>query len=487
MKLKKLVLRTLIVIAVGLLFSFSGYGDASCTQCINKKGNLFIKYDFLQGELHNEVYMVWFRKNITFKVINVNPFLFKTTINGKEFNYFAEAPKVFQDVSKEAMGVEQKTPAAQAKVESIKNREIMTVRSAASGTKDDKRKIKLKEKAAMIESIDFYANEIEKNLIAEYAIVNDFFDAYNKLVKIPEFYNALRQTLLGNKKFANLKEEITSQLSISDFKAKQLECVTPESIALIGEANKKYGEINFNSLEEKSKTDPELKGVLDQLKACKKIIEKIESEKVIEGISGLINKFTPENFERSVIIPTVESDEVQFGVKIEALNKTNTDVHQEIVGNIRVRVKRGWTINFSTGAIFQFNAHDKTYRLDKMENNSDKVVIQENRNNSITPSIAAFMHIYPRSIRSVKWITFGIGAKDTDRLSYYLGTSFMFGFMQRFIINGGATLTKIDTLKPEYQIGQALDVSEKLKPENLVYKDYKLRLFVGVTYNLSTK
>lgn len=481
MKLKKLVLRTLIIIAVGLLFSFSGYGDAGgSTRSTNKKGDLLIEYDFLKGELDNKVCMVWFRKNITFKVSNVNPFLFKTTIDGKEFNYFTDAPKAFQDISKEAMGSEKKiNDALNAITDDIE---------AKKAIKNDKRTTKKANIKIDAEIEDIM--KIDRELKAENAILKDFFNAYKKLVKIPEFYNTLRQILLGNKTFKVLNDEITQLVELQIGKDVKLNIVVPQFISLIGDANNKYEEINFKSLEENSKTYYELNGVLDQLKACKKNIEKIESEKVIDGISGLINKFTPENFERSVIIPTVESDEVQFGVKIEPLNKSNTDVNREIVGNIRVRVKRGWTINFSTGAIFQFNAHDKIYRLDKMENDPNKVVIQENRNKkSITPSIAAFMHVYPRSIHSVKWggITFGIGAKDTDQLSYYLGTSYMFGFMQRFIINCGVALNKIDTLKPEYQIGQAIDVAEKLKPENLVYKDYKLRLFVGITYNLTIK
>lgn len=483
MKLKELVLRTIVIITVGLLFSFSSYGDAGSTKVINKNGDLLIEYDFLKGELQNERCIVWFRKNITFKVINVNPFLFKTTISVDEVNHFSEIPIVFQKISEEAMDIGKETQEAQAAVDNIKNQEIATAKNTALAN--------MNKTGADKPNLLSYLMETEKSIEAEYASVNTFFDAYNKLVKIPGIYNALRQILLANKKYDSFKKEITQQLSsILEEEKRKLENVYPTLNSLIGDANDKYGKIDFKSLEEKSKSNCDLKGVIDQLKACKKIIEKIENEKVIDGIAELLNKFAPVNFERSVIIPTVESDEILLGVKVEALDASNTTVPQEVVGKIRVRVKRGWTINYSTGAIFQINAHDRTYRLDKMENDPDKVVIRENSNdNSITPSIAAFMHVYPRSIRSVKWggITFGIGAKNTDQLSYYCGTCFMFGFLKRFIINFGGTLTKIDTLKPEYQIDQAVDVSENLKPEDLVQKDYKLKLFVGFTYNLTTK
>jgi hypothetical protein len=228
--------------------------------------------------------------------------------------------------------------------------------------------------------------------------------------------------------------------------------------------------------------------IIEQLKSYKKNLEKIENSKIIEKISGLINKFQKKNFERSVLKPTVESDEIQFTVKIDPLDKNNDEVHQKIVGPVRVRVKRGWTINFSTGVLFHINAHNHTYRLDDVEGDSTKVIIRENKDNkSITPAVSALMHIYPRSVRSVKWggITFGIGTNDTEKISYYIGTSYMFGFKRRFIVNAGLVVTKIDNLKSGYEIGQQLDKNENIEPGNLVQNSFRPRFFIGFTYNLT--
>jgi hypothetical protein len=94
--------------------------------------------------------------------------------------------------------------------------------------------------------------------------------------------------------------------------------------------------------------------------------------------------------------------------------------------------------------------------------------------------------VYPRWSGSSGWggITFGIGTKDTERISYYFGSSWIFGVKKRFIVNLGFAFSKFNVLKPEYEVDQVLTKEENLKAENLIQKEFRFRFFIGFSYSL---
>jgi len=325
----------------------------------------------------------------------------------------------------------------------------------------------------------------------------EFVDVYKKMETILDFYNQLVDIVFKNEKFSIIDCKKNDLIQRSKDREKT-ELITgnlcPTFIQWTDKASDCYNNIDFFWLSEKDASGnmPLLStDQIDQLKKYGKNIDGIKELNIIGKIKNILANLTEENFTRSLTVPNVESDEVRFSVEMERIpNDIVVDYPQQILDPVVVRVKCGWVMNFSTGPIFQLNAHNKSYRLDPSENDSTKVVIRENEiKKSITPGIAAFMHVYPRSARSIRWggITFGLGVRNEDIniLSYYLGSSVMFGFMKRLVVTGGVSLVQINTLKPEYHIEQEVDKTENLKPENMVYKDYKLSFFLGFTFNLN--
>lgn len=456
---------------------------------LSRIGPLIVTYDYQTGEFFTNIkkkngldkYVVWFRQNVTLKVINVNPFLFKTTITGTGHDYFTDLPIGFSEIYKEGMGMKEK-PKSSTEVkkttketkQNVKEENLKSVKASKEIPKNKKEKRNTK------------LNEITNS---KFDVIDEFINSYEKIIKINKFDEMLPGILFKDKKYVELRSDL-DKIIISFWGNKmKIDLLRSEFQKMQDDAKHRYNKIDFKFLEKK-KCDG-VKGVdklITQIKGCKKSLDEFEKNKIISQIVDLLEKFQPEKFEKSLLIPTVESDEVQFKVSIESLDKTKYEVRNIVQDSIIIRVKRGWVINFSTGVLFHWNAHDRTYSLVPLEGNPEKMIIRENENkNSITPSIAALMHVYPRSVRSVKWggILFGIGTNDTERINYYIGTSYMFGFKKRFIVNLGATITKINVLKPKFENGQEIDADSDLTSDDLVHREFKVRLFIGFTYNLT--
>lgn len=344
-----------------------------------------------------------------------------------------------------------------------------------------------------------HKKEVDEN-VEKLTSVKVFLIAYEKLSLIEEFYNQLITVSFGYDSFERIQkniEPILEKLLTENNENKKstfefnLNCIIPIFSKWLKDAQEAYTKIDidwFNAnFEPKDFTIIAL---------FKEKVDKLAAMDIVGKIQTLISIIKTENFVQSITIPTVDSDEVHFTARIEAMpNLVNTEAVSKVIGPIVVKVKRGWAINFSTGVVFHYKAHDRSYRLERSPTqgtdlNSTTYTIEENENkNSITPSVAGLMHIYPRSVRSVKWggLVFGIGTKDTEKFHYYFGTSLMLGSPRRFIFNAGIVITKIDFLKTEYTKGGSitLPTGTDITKLTLVDKQFKLRWFFGFTYNLT--
>lgn len=380
--------------------------------------------------------------------------------------------------------------------------------------KDQKEEMEKKGKALIDKKNEY---EILKNAVTEKVekleSVQNFLNAYNNLSKIEEFYNRLVTQSLSNDSVADIQKNIEPILeTILTEKSKTeginrnyefyLDNIVPILKRWLKEAQDAYPKIDFDWLDktgnlENEKFSPEN---IKIIRLCKERMDKIVEMDIIGKIQTLISVIKkPENFVQSITIPNVDSDEVHFTARIEGLPNlvSTTDSVSKIIGPIVVKVRSGWAINFSTGAVFHYEAHDRSYRLEKAstqgnDSNFTKYTIEENENkHSITPSVAGLMHIYPRSVQSVKWggIVFGIGTKDSEKFHYYIGTSLMLGSPRRFVISGGLVITKIDYLKTEYTKDGSitLPAATDITKLTLVDKQYKARIFLGFTYNLTVE
>lgn len=457
-KQKPFFMRIVMTLMLTMFVSIPGYGNE--TNSIPGQEDLVITYDYLKDEPSGNVkYTVKHGKNVMLRVVNVNPFLFKVTIDGKPFNYFPDVPKAFDLFTVEMMGTDGKQKDSATAVKELKE-----------STKGD---------------IGTLSTERKEKIDTEFGKIDSFIAVYRQLPSIMEFNNAFRLILLQNKAFDDLQTDLLTRFAFSS--TSDIYDAVVQFKSLFEEANRKYGEINFKWLEDESGSNPKLKYLVEQLKIYKKQLDKMKIDNVIGAIDSMVQKFQPKNFERSSLVSNVDTDEVRFTVSIEPLNKEDTIVYREIIGPIRVRVKSGWTVNFSTGLLTTIDPWTRDYILADVEDEEGKVKIVEKEKTTFTPTVAALMHVYPRwaGTSGIGWITFGIGTKDTEQISYYLGLSWIFGVKRRFILSAGVTLAKFNVLKSEYEVGQVLKKDEKLKAENLVQKEFKPRIFIGLSFNLA--
>lgn len=583
-----------LIIAVCFILLLNCFQIKAKDDCNEK--NLLIKYDYLNlekplsGGGNGDCYVVLFRGNVTFQVINVNPFLYRVRINSILKDYFLESPKIYQEAAKEAMEMK-KSKMEQAESADIKlvleskqektfdeakkkldktlqaaldssqedmenkktindeksnaaNEAAKKAEEAESLLKEAKDKIetakdKLEKAKAANEDVTTFetdikttenayesrskaANEakedakrkeeerkkaqsdyiISKSLYDEKLIgqmepvkkfgdILDFIDAFKKMDIILDFYYQLVEVSFRIGSFENIKNNLNILIFDTKKKFPDVRNIVPDFRQWIKFAIEKYNNIDFFWLNDQ-KNNALTPEQIEQLKTCKDNIDTIKDLNIIGKIQTILTNITEENFTRSVTIPNVESDEIQFKAEIEPLpNAGDVDVLQQLRGPVIVRTKRGWIINFSTGVLFHFNAHDRTYRIEEaptQDTGNPKYNIRENENKtSITHGVVALMHIYPRSISSIRWggISFGLGTEDTKRINYYFGTGCMFGSLGRFVVNIGVVLTEIDYLKPGYKKDVEVNLPDKVTAENLVEKQLKPRVFFGFTYNLN--
>ncbi|MCP5109161.1 MAG: hypothetical protein GY950_37620, partial [bacterium] len=224
----------------------------------------------------------------------------------------------------------------------------------------------------------------------------------------------------------------------------------------------------------------------------RQLVKEFQDNKFVEKLKELLEKFVKESFYIAVTVPTVDADEIKFTVEITPVDK-KAKVHHRLEEPVIVKVKRGWKIDFSSGALFLFNAHDRAYRFDDSPGNKDIVTLREDQHkNSITPVVGSLMHVYPRRqrfiFRGVYWsgFSFGLGTGKAESLSYFLGSGVMMGSKRRFVITAGVAAVKHARLLPEYRdkVGQEMTRNDNLTADKLVRSNYKLRAFVSFTYNL---
>jgi hypothetical protein len=228
------------------------------------------------------------------------------------------------------------------------------------------------------------------------------------------------------------------------------------------------------------------------LSQLENLFKEIKDNNYIDQVKELLSNIKEENFSVSLTIPSVEGDFVKITATIEPVDKKKNQVYHQLQNPITVYVKGGWKIDFSTGVFFNINFIKRTYWVEEIEGEANgEVILRENKGKpEFTPIIGALMHVYPRRTRitrDVNWagFAFGLGTGEANNLSYYLGTGIMFGSQNRFLINAGVTMIKVDSLLPKYRgkINQAI----KRPADNdgcLVESIYKLRFFLSLTYNI---
>ena len=226
-----------------------------------------------------------------------------------------------------------------------------------------------------------------------------------------------------------------------------------------------------------------------------KAIENEHPETLYSDIAFLRSELSNQrNFE--AIAPPVQADADLINYEIKIIpSQTNTlGAHKSnIAFDFDVPVKGGWKADFSVGPTFSFGdkAKDEKYYLEESTTTPGNMILrQRDNNNAISPGLAAMMHFYPRKAGNVALGgMFGVGAgfqgiEDAD-LSFYAGASLILGKREKIIINAGISYLNVDRIKnDEFKTGTEY-LPANIDLNNVTEKVLDGSFFLSISYAIS--
>lgn len=190
------------------------------------------------------------------------------------------------------------------------------------------------------------------------------------------------------------------------------------------------------------------------------------------------------------VVPAHSIDKDLLTISIEISPKDDVPCTMQPASYlVDVRAKSGWKIDFSSGMFGTFggkNFLDQSYSLDSSSTDATHAKIVQNKSkNTVSPAVGALMHIYKRNGKDFHTsFCFGLSTKELSRINYHFGGSLIMGTSQRFIVNGGVTVSKATLISDSYQVGQI--IARKGAPSTIPTSDFtRVGFFVALTYNLS--
>jgi hypothetical protein len=105
------------------------------------------------------------------------------------------------------------------------------------------------------------------------------------------------------------------------------------------------------------------------------------------------------------------------------------------------------------------------------------------------PGLGAAVHASWRIRPSFAWggmLGLGLNSKSIVNPNFYFGTSFIFGWRERFILSFGYALNHVDYLHHDHYVGQTVR-KNSITSKELVEKTYRGGMFFSFTFNLTNK
>lgn len=495
-----------------------------------------IRYDFKTKKL-DTVKPLKLDDHASFRINNINKFLYEVSITAKQREFHTEVPVVFRMLEQEKQQTTGLTEVAEKTVEqqaggpaseTIKNivgggMSLRFNKDALTAYKENLSylialpdSVKPTEKVTELEhKIKQLEQEIaqQQNTIRE---LNDILDDEYTIV-VAELY---REALTVGNTFTQLEESktlknrltkvaMTDGLSYLEARANADELFSEYSFS----ADPKKLLTSFEKACKKFKSSYELflsnpvvlkkfKGdeakvkasvssLLAEVEALKTAVGKTEYDKIFEAISTLFGELRNRNNFFAVSDPVqAEKDILIFDVKITprkdipALSPLETRNFP-----VKVKIYHGVKIDFSTGVFITSGLYNREYHLAPLAPGSTQTTIRQGKNNSsVQPSLGALMHVSHRTTNPIKpGLSFGLGLTSTDIASatLFIGGGLILGNKERFIISSGLAAGKVDYLKSKYDLSTTYETADL--DDELTVKVTKLSWFLSFTYNLTNK
>lgn len=453
---------------------------------VKSQENIEITYDFKSKKLH-DFDAVKLGKTVSFKIENINRFIYEAQITAKNIEYITEPSDLFKrffqtqlEDDSVAMGLSKDFNEIKVDINSIKVQGITQNEADSILKKYNKTVNLLKNKAELI----------VKN--------------YNKLECIKLFKNKLVILSLDpnlTHSYASFKlkilesdckywEKADSLVSLFDYHYKDLK-----------EIHKGFSsDTNFIKIYESSPDSHKnnIQVLINESDRLKVKVHSFDYKKLVSEISILYYEISQENNYFIMSDPVqAEKDVVKFQIKINS--RSNADsiaVLEQRDFPITIPIRGGVKIDFSTGLFFSKCLYDRPYFTTRVDwdtsmpaEDSLKVTIHEGENNNFGQvAIGALMHISPRWVKNFKpAFSFGVAipVSDEARINIYSGLSCMWGKHRKFIASAGVAFGPVEYLQSKYTVGKNY-YPEDLT-EGMTEKVWKAGWFISLTYNLTNE
>lgn len=415
-----------------------------------------ITYDYHLRKHTPEINAVQHGSMISYRIVNINPFAEKVTINGKAVSMTTDVPAQLAalfSIKAEAAKELKNTGDQVAKMNDVQ-------KSAAAGTP-------LKEKTKeLVESCNAYYREAQK--------IDDVLDVQERLMAAmadKRFYNeqAMRQALtsrgIDTASIAQLRTNYTAFRAAYNNVYYQYGAAAKAA----NDASDKDKEARIASAQEQVEND---------FGALKK-----QYEKTLTSVDDLFAKATNPDSYVVMSLPLKlsgtagDADEVDFRIEIGEEGFTDT-----------FNAQGGLKVDYSVGPVFNFITNDQ-YFFDVT--NTLRQRTRPGLLNTITPSVAAMMHVYRRSCTNLAiGGMFGINATFNEltdiNLGFLAGASAVLGRSQKVIVSTGVSYANVNRLKEgQYSIGTRYDPAPNIA--DVTERTLRPSWFVAVSLALAKR
>lgn len=472
-----------ITVLLNLLFSCIIFSQNNSTRVVDWQNLLEINdKNVVLQPVNNRNFAV-------FKIENINKFLFRVSIEGKNVDIQTDIPEEMQKLFRVKRS------------EQEKDQELTDVKveDAIENTEVAKKKMDQLEQSSIPITVAFTKAEIDDLKVTLKGLSGKCGEYIKEMQEIRKSIFELKSDKMDllelarqNIGYDEMKKRVGRLKIISDPKLKY------EAFEnLYHEVKKLYEEAKLKAADDaisKAKVD-------DATDKVEKAYENMEEEEYLNlyrEVKYLSNQLENEN-NFTIVSPPIqmEDDFVNFMVSAEQVEIVDvlTPYNSTMEFNFDIPAKKGWEFDFSVGPTVSFgkNANDEKYYLEESATTLGKSYLrQRDNNNDGTPGLATFMHIYRRSGEDFSWGgLFGVGAgfqtiEDVD-LSYYLGLTGVLGKNEKFMVNVGLSFLKVDRLKEKEFEAAKEYTTENFDLDNVVEKVFKPSLFISLSYSLAKR
>ena len=200
-----------------------------------------------------------------------------------------------------------------------------------------------------------------------------------------------------------------------------------------------------------------------------------------EDFTILLNKINVNNFTVSSSQIKADKDFINFKITVNPIDndvvKKYGVARRKEKFNYSLEVLEGFKIDFSSG-VYATNVINYKYITFK---ESGKYKVLRNDEGNLNLGLAALGHIYWRCFENINLgLNIGAGVSNDEIVHYFLGGSIMLGKKQRVVLNGGATIGRVNRLSDLIEENKQYD---ELPVEDFNIKTYKPGWYFSISYN----